>query len=237
MVKVTASQIPVFVVLPIITTFGILFFHNVIKYLYYNKKLINKGQITKAQIIEKYERGSKDFYKKDSGKIYLFIVEWIITDYDEDKMLCKSKFYVDQKYYQNCEIGTFINLIYLQSNYDKYFNLEILNKDIIKISTMIKRLSISMILIFVLPAIIAILTKEWQFFVFTILIAMFYYIAIYYVFVCFCSDKEWFKNKSFQSRKATENDINRFNDNHDIIYKPATDNNNKDDKKISLLET
>ena len=67
-------------------------------------------------------------------------------------------------------------------------------------------------------------------------IAMFYYIAIHYIFICFCSNKEWFKNKSFNSREATENDINRITDN-DLIYIQATDDNIKDDKKISLLET
>ena len=68
---------------------------------------------------------------------------------------------MDKRYYENCEIDTYINSWYLESNYDKYFNLEILNKDIIKISTMIKRSSISMMSMFVLPSIIAILTKEW----------------------------------------------------------------------------
>ena len=69
---------------------------------------------------------------------------------------------------------------------------------------------------------------------------MFYYIIVYYSFICLCSNKAWFKNKSFKSRKATESDIKRFketNSSLEISYNNTNVTKERDDKKVSLLDT
>ena len=263
----SSAAIPVLIVIPIIPAFGILFLLSIIKYVYYNKKLFKSGQITKAQIVEKYERGSKDYYKTDDGKMFIFVCQWIssINHIDNNQeikqqILCESKFVnIPQIEYEKYNDGDYINIIYLPSNYKKYFNLEILNANTIKLSTIIVRSSIAIILIFIIPILISSLTQEWQLFVFPILISFIYSIIIYYGFIYFCEkkrNKTWFQNKSFKHKKATSEDIQRFqimgknndtNDDDTIVNNVVDSNSNNqkdrdnktrkksDDKKVSLL--
>merc|ERR1711902_46433 len=94
--------------------------------------------------------------------------------------------------YESYSAGNYVDLVFLPNNYAKYHNLQFLNTNLVKKSTIFKRISIALIIIFILPIIISILTKKWQLFIFPLLIAMLYYIIGYFGFICFCPSKTWF---------------------------------------------
>eukprot|EP01084_Bolivina_argentea_P102552 183719_1 len=254
---ITSSEILILIVVPIVPSFGIVFLVSIVKFVILNKQLNKSGTCTKAQIVNKYHRGSKDYYKEDKGKSYFLICEFIVTDKHNKTTLCQSKYMVNRTQYQTYSIGKSVDLIYLPNDYKHYNNLKFLNKNLIQTKTIIFRIFVALIIIFILPIIISILTKQYQFFIYPLLLALLYYGIGYYSIICFCSDKTWFKNNSFKSRIAADDDIQRFdhlnnniesiqNDveqnriieakNDDNVIKLKKDKKVKtDDKKISLL--
>ena len=205
------TAIPLLVIVPILPTFGIFFFVSIIEFIISNKKLSKSGNITKAQIVQKYERGSITYYKKDAGKSWFIVCEFIIQNTKTNNyMLCQSKFMVDESIYNNKEAGDWMNIVYLPRKYRKYHNLQILNVNIINKNNIIKRVIFALLIIFLVPMIIAIFAKSWSIFVCLIVIGIWYYVTGYFSFLCCCPNKTWFKNKSFKQRKATDIDFKRF---------------------------
>eukprot|EP01084_Bolivina_argentea_P087177 157489_1 len=238
------TAIPMLIIVPILPAFGLFVLISIIEFIISNKQLSKSGYSTKAQIVHKYERGSTNYYKKDAGKIYLIVCEFVIKNIKKNEhMLCQSKFMVDIDIYNNYQPGAFLNIVYLPNKYKKYHNLQILNINTINKNTIIKRVIIALFIIFLVPIIIAIFTKSWSIFILLILIGIFYYVVTSILFKCCCPNKSWFKNKSFKQRQANKIDLERFGieidqnanqDDENVNTKLLSDNDNLGAKYKSI---
>eukprot|EP01083_Nonionella_stella_P318571 1165205_1 len=205
------TAIPMLVIVPMLTAFGLFILVSIIEFIVSNKHLSESGHVTKAQIVSKYERGSLTYYKRDAGKSHFIICEFMIKNIKTKKyMLCQSKFMVDVAIYNGYEAGEFVNVVYLPMKYDKYHNLEILNQNIINTKTIIKRVSLALLIILIAPLIIGIFARSWAMFVTLIMIGIVYYMITFFLFLWCCPNKTCFKNKSFKQRIARRIDLKRF---------------------------
>ena len=248
---ITGSTYPVLFVLGTIPAFGLLVLSSIIRLILSNKRLSTSGIVTDAEIIDKYRRGSTNYYKRDDGISYFVIVEWLIEDHKTRKhMLCRCKFMVNEAEFNSFETEAFCPLIYLPDDYQNQHNLECLAAHTVKTKTVVKRVSIGLMLIFLVPIIVGIVSEQWQLFVFPVLLGAAYFLIGSIAFKYLCRHKGWFNSTAFESRFAGSDDVQRFqraqNDDHTESRAPSmmkeandsvpVDSKTKDDdKKVSLL--
>lgn len=240
----TSSTYPILFVLGIVPGLGSLVLSSIIKLILSNKRLSKFGVVTNAQILDKYRRGSKTYYKRDDGISYFVIAEWLVNDQRTGKqMICKSKFMVNGEQFASFEIGeSRISLIYLPDDYLVH-NLEMLSVHTIETRTIIKRVSIGLLLILLVPTMVSIFAEEWQLFVYPVLLGVMYFLIGTVVMRYCCRDRSCLKNTSFQTRNATSDDLDVFENMKGVVTErgmdPMSFENDKkpgDDKKVSLLD-
>ena len=208
---VTVESIPLLVLIPALPALGIFIFVSIAEWTFFNHKLSTSGERTKAQIVHKYQMGSRTYYKIDKGKIYFLVTEFIVRNTNTNRyMLCQSKFMVDVGLFNQYDAGEVVNMIYVPTKYKRYHNLEILNMDIINRRTICKRMFCSSLIIFIIPMAIAIFAKSWSMFLSLMVIGIVDYLSVYCLFKCCCPKHECFKNTSFKQRRAQSIDFTRF---------------------------
>ena len=110
----TIESLPLLIIVPALPALGIFICVSIAEWTWFNHKLSNHGERTKAQIMHKYEKGSRTYYKVDRGKSYFIICEFIIQNKRTDRfMLCQSKFMVAESVFKQYEAGEFLNMIYV----------------------------------------------------------------------------------------------------------------------------